>query len=134
MFAGRERRDQRHGELRELDQTATAEASRFGRLGSDQVNAHEPDGTGDDLLAPASAQPGEGAFSGGDVTNCEAANTSGANSQGAATGKLSCRRSSRETPQRGHSMKLSATVEEAVADVQVEISQDEGAEAGHGPP
>ncbi len=31
-------------------------------------------------------------------------------------------------------MKLSATVKEAVADVQVEISQEEGAEAGSGAP
>ncbi len=45
VLGRRQRRDQRHGELRELDQTATAKASRLRRLGGDQVNAHESDGT-----------------------------------------------------------------------------------------
>ena len=36
----RERRDQRHGELRKLNQTATTETSGLRRLRGDQVNTH----------------------------------------------------------------------------------------------
>jgi hypothetical protein len=50
VFGRRERSDQRHGELRELNQTATAKASRLRRFRGDQVNAHEPDATGADLF------------------------------------------------------------------------------------
>jgi hypothetical protein len=35
-----ERRDQRHGELRELNETASAKAPRLRRLRRDQMNAH----------------------------------------------------------------------------------------------
>ena len=45
VLGRREGRDQRHGELRELNETATAEAARLRRLAGDQVNTHEPDGT-----------------------------------------------------------------------------------------
>jgi hypothetical protein len=47
VLARREGRDQRHGELRKLDQPALAEAPRPRRLGGDQVDAHEPDRTAD---------------------------------------------------------------------------------------
>jgi hypothetical protein len=38
-------RDQRHRELRELNQARPAQATRLRRLGGDQVNAHRPDRT-----------------------------------------------------------------------------------------
>src|SRR5262249_5637483 len=41
MLSRRERRYQRHRELRKLDQAAITEATRFRRLRSDQMNAHE---------------------------------------------------------------------------------------------
>ena len=41
VLGRRERRDQRHRELRELDQAAVAEAPRLRRLGGDQMNTHE---------------------------------------------------------------------------------------------
>src|SRR5262249_52956052 len=45
VFSRRERRDERHGELRELDQAAVAKSARLGRLSGNQVNTHELDAT-----------------------------------------------------------------------------------------
>jgi hypothetical protein len=41
MLTWSERRDQRHGELRKLNQSAIAETPRLRRLCSDQMNTHE---------------------------------------------------------------------------------------------
>src|SRR5262245_10975743 len=51
MLSRRKCCDERHGELRELDQAAVAEAPRLGRLSGDQVNTHEPDATKRDMTA-----------------------------------------------------------------------------------
>ncbi len=50
VLAWGERRDQRHGELGELDQPSAAEQPRRGRLGGDQEDAHGPDRTSRNAL------------------------------------------------------------------------------------
>jgi len=50
MLRRRERRDQWHRQLRELNETTTAKAPRLRRFRGDQMNAHEPDATGDELF------------------------------------------------------------------------------------